>query len=87
MKKKVFAVITNWTYDWDPGFAVEIFATYQAAKEYFDKIVAEKKLNDHLMESEDVQMTETENYFATWEDGRWCEDHFETTIEGKLIKD
>ena len=87
MEKKVLVVSTNRVDDCDHGFDVKIFSTYRAAKEYFDKLVAEEKLNDHLMESEDVQITETENYFAIWEDGRWCEDHFETTIEEKQIED
>lgn len=85
MEKKVFIVSTNYAYDCDFGFEVEIFATYRAAKEYLDKFVAEEKLNDHLMKSEDVRISETESYFAIWEDGRWCEDHFEISIEEREV--
>ena len=44
-----------------------IFSTYQKAKEFFDKCVADEKKSDPLMDSENKVVAESEDYFQIYE--------------------
>lgn len=59
---------------------IRIFSTYEKAKECFDKYVASEKENDDLMMSDSKVVEESENHFAIWQEGRYCEDRYEINI-------
>lgn len=59
---------------------IRIFSTYEQAKACFDKFVASEKDNDPLMECDDKVIEESEVHFAIWQDGRYCENHYEINI-------
>lgn len=59
---------------------IRIFSTYEKAKECFDKYVASEKENDDLMMNDSKVVEESENHFAIWQEGRYCEDHYEINI-------
>lgn len=59
---------------------IRIFSTYEQAKACFDKFVASEKDNDPLMECDDKVIEESEGHFAIWQDGRYCENHYEINI-------
>ena len=65
---------------------VHIFSTYEKAKEFFDKYVASEKENDHLMDLDDKVLEESENHFAIWQDGCYCEDHYEINIVERVVR-
>lgn len=64
---------------------VRIFSTYEKAKTCFDKFVASEKDNDPLMEYDDKVIEESEGHFAIWQDGRYCENHYEINIIEKVV--
>lgn len=83
---KVYLVISDWATEIDGSdFNIEVFGTYEEAKEEFDKVVADEKENDCLMESSCCQMEETENQFEIWEDGYYASNHFRISIVQKEI--
>lgn len=59
---------------------IRIFSTYEQAKACFDKFVASEKDNDPLIECDDKVIEEFEGHFAIWQDGRYCENHYEINI-------
>lgn len=59
---------------------IRIFSTYEQAKACFDKFVASEKDNNPLMECDDKVIEESEGHFAIWQDGRYCENHYEINI-------
>lgn len=64
---------------------IRIFSTYEKAKACFDKFVASEKDNDPLMECDDKVIEESEGHFAIWQDGRYCENHYEINIIEKVV--
>lgn len=64
---------------------IRIFSTYEQAKACFDKFVASEKDNDPLMECDDKVIKESEGHFAIWQDGRYCENHYEINIIEKVV--
>lgn len=64
---------------------IRIFSTYEQAKACFDKFVASEKDNDPLMECDDKVIEESEVHFAIWQDGRYCENHYEINIIEKVV--
>ena len=76
----VFVVRADSTLDCSTDTDIKVFSTYEKAKAYFDECVADEKANDHLMESDDKVLEESENHFAIWQDGYYCEDHYEIEI-------
>lgn len=83
---KVWVVEEQSVYDTvDETRDMHIFSTYEKAKECFDKYVASEKENDHLMELDDKVLEEFENHFAIWQDGYYCEDHYEINIVEKVV--
>ena len=81
----VFVVRINSTIDCLTETTVKIFSTYEKAKAFFDKCVADEKANDHLMELDDKVVIEEENYFYIYEDGHWSEDRYEIEIIEKVV--
>ena len=81
----VFVVRTDSTLDCSTDTDIKVFSTYEKAKAYFDECVADEKANDHLMESDDKVLEESENHFAIWQDGYYCEDHYEISIVEKEV--
>ena len=57
-----------------------IFSTYQKAKEFFDKCVADEKKSDPLMDSENKVVAEREDYFQIYEGGFYNSNRYEITI-------
>ena len=87
-KKKfdlVYVLKIDCAYDGNAGTEVAIFSTFEEAKRHFDAHVDAEKANDHLMELDDKIIEESEDRFAIWQDGRYCEDHYEITIEEKVV--
>ena len=81
----VFVVRINSTIDCSTETTVKIFSTYEKAKAFFDKCVADEKANDHLMELDDKVVIEEENYFYIYEDGYWSEDRYAIEIIEKVV--
>lgn len=76
----VYVVRADSTLDCSTDTDIKVFSTYEKAKAYFDKCVADEKANDHLMELDDKVVIEEENYFYIYEDGYWSEDRYEIEI-------
>lgn len=81
----VYIVRADSTLDCSTDTDIKVFSTYEKAKAYFDKCVADEKANDHLMELDDKVVIEEENYFYIYEDGYWSEDHYEIEIIEKVV--
>lgn len=81
----VFVVRADSTLDCSTDTDIKVFSTYEKAKAYFDKCVADEKANDHLMELDDKVVIEEENHFYLYEEGFWSEDHYEIEIIGRLV--
>ena len=76
----VYVVRADSTLDCSTDTDIKVFSTYEKAKAYFDKCVADEKANDHLMELDDAVVDEKEGYFSVYQDGFWDEDHYEISI-------
>lgn len=81
----VYILKTAYAYNGNADTEVEIFSTFEEAKRHFDVYVDAEKANDHLMELDDKVIEESEDRFAIWQDGHYCEDHYEITIEEKVV--
>ena len=64
---------------------MKVFSTREKAKAYFDKFVADEKANDHLMELDDKVVDDEEYYFSVYQEGYWSEDHYEISIEERMV--
>lgn len=62
-----------------------IFSTYQKAKEFFDKCVADEKKSDPLMDSENKVVAESEDYFQIYEGEFYNSNRYEITIVGRKV--
>ena len=82
----VYVVIADSTLECSPDIDIKVFSTYEKAKAYFDKCVADEKTNDHLMELDDKLVYEEENYFAVYQEGSWSEDHYEISIDKMEVR-
>ena len=82
----VYVVISDSTLDCSTDTDIKVFSTYEKAKAYFDKCVADEKANDHLMELDDKLVYEEENYFAVYQEGSWSEDHYEISIDKMEVR-
>ena len=82
----VYVVIADSTLDCSTDIDIKVFSTYEKAKAYFDKCVADEKANDHLMELDDKLVYEEENYFAVYQEGSWSEDHYEISIDKMEVR-
>ena len=82
----VYVVIADSTLDCSTDTDIKVFSTYEKAKAYFDKCVADEKANDHLMELDDKFVYEEENYFAVYQEGSWSEDHYEISIDKMEVR-
>ena len=81
----VYVLKTAYVYNGNADTEIEIFSTFEEAKRHFDAYVDAEKANDHLMELDDKVIEESEDRFAIWQDGHYCEDHYEITIEEKVV--
>ena len=63
-----------------------IFSTYQKAKEFFDKCVADEKKSDPLMDSENKVVTESKDYFQIYEGGFYNSNRYEITIVERKVR-
>lgn len=77
----VYVVRADSTLDCSTDTDIKVFSTYEKAKAYFDKCVADERANDHLMELDDAIIDEKEGYFSVYQDGFWDEDHYEISID------
>ena len=62
-----------------------IFSTYQKAKEFFDKCVADEKKSDPLMDSENKVVSESKDYFQIYEGGFYDSNRYEITIVERVV--
>ena len=62
-----------------------IFSTYQKAKEFFDKCVADEKKSDPLMDSENKVVAESEDYFQIYEGGFYNSNRYEIEIIERMV--
>ena len=62
-----------------------LFSTYQKAKEFFNKCVADEKKSDPLMDSENKVVAESEDYFQIYEGGFYNSNRYEITIVGRKV--
>ena len=76
----VYVVRADSTLDCSTDTDIKVFSTYEKAKAYFDKCVADEKANDHLIELDDAVVDEKEGYFSVYQDGFWDQDHYEISI-------
>lgn len=81
----VYVVKTDMTIDGSTETEMKVFSTQEKAKTYFDECVADEKANDHLMELDDKVVDDYENYFSVYQKGYWSEDHYEISIEERMV--
>ena len=81
----VYVVIADSTLDCSTDTDIKVFSTYEKAKAYFDKCVADEKANDHLGLLNDKVVIEEENCFYIYEDGHWYEPRYQISIEKKVV--
>lgn len=82
---KIYVILTESVVDGEFETSVYLFSTFEKAKIEFDKMVAETKQNDHLMECDDVVVEESETEFTIYEDGYYSIDHYSVWIEEKNV--
>ena len=82
----VYVVRAESTLDCSTDTDIKVFSTYEKAKTYFDKCVADEKANDHLMELDDAVVDEEEGYFSVYQDGFWDEDHYAISIDEMEVR-
>ena len=82
----VYVVRADSTLDCSTDTDIKVFSTYEKAKAYFDKCVADEKANDHLMELDDAVVDEKEGYFSVYQDGFWDQDHYEISIDKMEVR-
>ena len=81
----VYIVKIDIAFDGSADTDIKVFSTYEKAKAYFDECVADEKANDHLMELDDKVIDEEENYFSVYQEGYWSEDHYEISIDERMV--
>ena len=81
----VYVVKIDITFDGSADTETKVFSTHEKAKAYFDECVADEKANDHLMELNDKVIDEEENYFSVYQEGYWSEDHYEISIDERVV--
>ena len=81
----VYVVIIDSTADCWTDTEIKVFSTYEKAKTYFDECVSEEKANDNLMKLDDKVVCDEEKYFSVYQDGFWSKDHYEISIEERMV--
>ena len=81
----VWEVVNESVLDDEHDVDGRIFSTYQKAKEFFDKCVADEKKSDPLMDSENKVVAESEDYFQIYEGGFYNSNRYEITIVGRKV--
>ena len=81
----VYVVKIDVAFDGSTDTEMKVFSTQEKAKTYFDECVADEKANDHLMELDDKVVDDYENYFSVYQKGYWSEDHYEISIEERMV--
>ena len=83
--ENVWEVVIESVLDDEHDVDGRIFSTYQKAKEFFDKCVADEKKSDPLMDSENKVVAESEDYFQIYEGGFYNSNRYEITIVGRKV--
>lgn len=80
---KVYLVIEDYANDSDliSESYVNVFATYEKAKEYFDKV--KQQIISYDLNYDDLE--EKENYYCEWESGEYLYYHELVYIEEKEV--
>ena len=81
----VYVVRIDMAFDGSTDTEMKVFSTREKAKIYFDECVADEKANDHLMELDDKVVDDEEYYFSVYQEGYWSEDHYEISIEERMV--
>ena len=81
----VYVVKIDVVFDGSTDTEMKVFSTQEKAKTYFDECVADEKANDHLMELDNKVVDDYENYFSVYQKGYWSEDHYEISIEERMV--
>lgn len=82
----VYVVVTNMTINGSTDIIeTKVFSTLEKAKAYFDECVADEKADDHLMELNDKVLSDCEYCFSIYQEGHWSENHYEITIEERVV--
>ena len=81
----VYVVRIDTAFDGSTDTEMKVFSTREKAKIYFDECVADEKANDHLMELDDKVVDDEEYYFSVYQEGYWSEDHYEISIEERMV--
>ena len=81
----VYVVKIDATIDGSTDTEMKVFSTREKAKAYFDECVNDEKANDHLMELDDKVVDDYEYYFSVYQEGYWSEDHYEISIEERMV--
>ena len=81
----VYVVKIDVAFDGSTDTETKVFSTHEKAKAYFDECVADEKANDHLMELDDKVVDDYENYFSVYQEGYWSEDHYEISIDERVV--
>ena len=84
--KKVWLIVSESVLDGDIEQSVDVYSTPEKAKAEFDKIVARAKANDHLYDTENCVVEESDTEFCVYADGAYSEDHFSMSILEKEIQ-
>ena len=81
----VYVVKIDVAFDGSTDTETKVFSTHEKAKAYFDECVADEKANDHLIELDDKVVDDYENYFSIYQEGFWSEDHYEISIDERVV--
>ena len=81
----VYVVTIDVSFDGSTDTDTKVFSTHEKAKAYFDECVADEKANNHLMELNDKVVDDYENYFSVYQKGYWSEDHYEISIDERVV--
>lgn len=65
---------------------VEVFSTYEAAKEYFDEAIKNEKENRNYKENGSYIEDSFNNYWCIYKRGNFCEDHYEVELLSRELK-
>lgn len=87
-KNKVFLLVEKWQFHGDGNSLIEVYGTYEKAKEKFNKIIKEEK--EHLNNKDEEQLQEYciekyEDYFSYYKDGFYTEENYTLQIEKREI--
>lgn len=73
MKKQVFAVSLTYFFEGETDNELQLFETYDKAKEFFDTLVEKEKTQTWIADYDDVDITHETDYFYAFDNSNYYE--------------